>query len=103
MNEFLSLLVLQENITQEGLRELVLSSWGHYSGVEKHFVEPLDDSVMQSLLSKCRVLSTLRLNSMMFLPDHVRKCLAERMSSILTSNSQIKHLEIDSFSGDQKD
>ena len=52
MNELIGLLTLQENIPEQGLQELVLSEWGQF-GSKKYLVEPLDDSVMQSLLSKC--------------------------------------------------
>ena len=51
MNELISLLALQENIPEQGLQELVFNDW-------KHLVKPLDDSVMQSLASKCKALTT---------------------------------------------
>ena len=47
LNELIGLLSQQENIPQEGLQELVFNKWG------KDLVEPLDESVMQSLFSKC--------------------------------------------------
>ena len=47
MNELISLLLQQENISEESLQELVLS------GGDEQMGEPLDDSVMQSLLAKC--------------------------------------------------
>ena len=43
----IGLVLLQENIPAEGLQELVLS------GGDEQMSEPLDDSVTQSLLSKC--------------------------------------------------
>ena len=49
MNQMLDavLLLLQKKIPLEGLDELALG------GGDKHMSEPLDNSVMQSLLSKC--------------------------------------------------
>ena len=55
INELVSLLVSQENIPQEGLQELILKNW-------RNLDEPLDESMMQSLISKCRALSTLELS-----------------------------------------
>ena len=47
-NEMLDLLLAErENIPEEGLHELVLS------GGDMHLSEPLDSSVMQSLLNYC--------------------------------------------------
>ena len=52
MNELIGLITLQENIPEQGLQELVFNKWED-STAKKHLVEPLDESVMQSLLSKC--------------------------------------------------
>ena len=51
MNEIIGLVAMQENIPEEGLQELVFNKWGVHD--EKHLVEPLDDSAMQTLLNKC--------------------------------------------------
>ena len=47
----IGLLLLQENIPEEGLQELVFYEWGQRN--EKHLVSPLDDSAMQNLINKC--------------------------------------------------
>ena len=47
MNELIGLLTVQENFSNEGLHQLV------FSGGDKHMGEPLDLSVMGSLLGKC--------------------------------------------------
>ena len=52
INELIGLLVMQENISEQGLQELVFNKWEYLTN-EKHLVDPLDESVMQSLLSKC--------------------------------------------------
>ena len=52
MNELIDLLAKQENIPEEGLQELVIKGWESCKG-EHQLLEPLNDSVMQSLLSKC--------------------------------------------------
>lgn len=45
MTEMIGLLVLQDNIPQEGLKELDFNAWGQHG--ERHLVEPFDDSLMQ--------------------------------------------------------
>lgn len=52
MNEMIGLVAMQENIPHEGIHELVFNRW-EYHDDDKQLVEPLDESVMQSLLSKC--------------------------------------------------
>lgn len=91
MNELIGLVALQENITKDGLQELVLNKWG--SLPEKHLVEPLEDSVMQSLLSNCNALTTLKMTEMSDLNDDVRMCLAKKAASILSTNSNIAQLD----------
>ena len=58
MNELIGLLMSQENIAQEGLKELVLE------GGDEHMSEPLDESLMQSLLSNCTALTKIWLKKM---------------------------------------
>ena len=66
VNELFGLLLQQENIPQEGLKELMLD------GGDEHMSEPLDSSVMQSLLSKCKALTKLQMTEMRWLPENVR-------------------------------
>ena len=58
LNELISLLLLQENIPEEGLLELA------FSGGDQQMRASIDDSVMQSLLSKCQALTKLELTRM---------------------------------------
>ena len=52
MNELISLLAVQENIPQEGLQKLVIDRWER-EAKKKFLKEPIDESVMRSLLNKC--------------------------------------------------
>ena len=81
MNELIGLVVNQENIPQEGFKELCLSTLN--GGLN----QPLDDSVTQSLLSKCQALNTLKLNEIHILPDHMKDFFAQQCAIILTTNS----------------
>ena len=81
LNEMIALLALQENIPQEGIQELVFNKW-------KGLSEPLDDSVMRSLLGRCNSLTTLTFSN-------VLKQLAKQGAAIITVNSEIKHLDLD--------
>ena len=47
MNELIGIFVMQENIPEKGFQELTLG------GGDEQMSETLDDSIMQSLLSKC--------------------------------------------------
>ena len=47
INELIGLLLMQENIPEEGLQELALD------GGNEQMREPIDESVLQSLFSKC--------------------------------------------------
>lgn len=59
MNEMLNL-IMQEQIPQTGLKELNLST-----GAKDHRMnEPLNESIMQSLLNKCEALSSLKVTRM---------------------------------------
>ncbi len=66
----LSCVAQQEDIPEEGLKELVFHYWRDVS-------EPVDSSVMESLQQKCLHLTTLKLTAMYKLPsDEVRMQLA---------------------------
>ena len=59
--------------------------------------EPLDDSVMQSLLSKCIALIDLRLTNMFKLDQNVRDHLSQQVATILATNSQISHIDLHQY------
>ena len=59
--------------------------------------EPLDDSVMQSLLSKCIALKTLRVTNMFKLDQNVRDHLSQQVATILATNSQISHIDLHQY------
>ena len=59
----------QEDIPEEGLKELVFHYWRGVS-------EPVDSSVMESLQQKCQHLTTLKLTWIYFLQSEVRMQLA---------------------------
>ena len=59
----LSQLLQLENIPEEGLKERALD------GGDEHMSEPLDNSVMQTLLSKCKALNKLQMTEMKKLPE----------------------------------
>ena len=92
MNELISLLLSQENIPEEGLQELALG------GGDKQMGESLDESMMQSLLSKCQALTKLEMSDMFELNDHMRMFFAQQIAPILTKNSQITYLDLKEFS-----
>ena len=69
MNEMLGMLAQQEEIPEEGLKELVFDYWQNVS-------EPLDSSVLQSLANKCLSLRSLKLSYMHNLPAEVKMQLA---------------------------
>ena len=69
LNEMLGCVAMQEDIPEEGLKELIFYWWSNVS-------EPVDSSVMESLQQKCQHLTTLKLTWMNSLPDEVKMQLA---------------------------
>ena len=57
INELIGLLVIQENIPKAGLKELNLQNWRDIPG-------SLDNSVLQSLISRCNYLTALTIGDM---------------------------------------
>ena len=57
LNELIGLLAIQRNIFEAGLKELYLDGW-------ESIPEPLDDSVLQLLASKCNTLTKLTVSNL---------------------------------------
>ena len=69
LNEMLGCVAMQEDIPEEGLKELIFYWWSNVS-------EPVDSSVMESLQQKCQHLTTLKLSQMFTLPGKLKMQLA---------------------------
>ena len=93
LNELLGLFVIQRNITEAGLKELVLGNW-------LQVWEPLDDTVLQMLFSKCNSLTKLTVRYMYETSEGNRMKLARQVAAILAQIPTIERIDFESFSSD---
>ena len=72
----------------------MLSGW--------RYEDPLDDSVLQELVTRCHNLKRLTAEAMYNLSDANRVQLAEKVASILTLSSTLEYVELHMFTDEYK-
>ena len=94
MNELIGLLEIQSDIPATGLKELVLKNW-------KDISEALDDSVLESLFSKCNSLTTLSVTGMYESSTVNRMVLAQQVAMVLKKSQNLQKVDFNGFSEDK--